>query len=206
MITVRTIYIYIYIVITTADKEGMEGVLGHSTDDNPNGESQPEIKPEDLEEVAHLYDLIRGLRKRIDPSNDHNLAMDFDNYIKLIMIQLKANLNMPNINIQLRNAYIMKAKYGLYEMCADKMVEYLRETDPEAGDLICNIKDGGSKIMQDLFQGMFQLKPILERELNLYKEEVKSAHKETTQVLEAAEHLENDMQVCCIYIYIYIYI
>ena len=95
----------------------------------PEGVQELEMKQEDLEEVAMLYDSIRALRRKTKPEMDKVLAADFDKSIKTMMNQYKSNTNTKD-PIQIKNTYILKAKYGLFGICFEKIIEHVKTVDP----------------------------------------------------------------------------
>jgi len=56
-----------------------------------NDESS-ELKAQDLECIAMLYDQIRAIRRRVEVNIDRKLAEDFDLHLKGVMHELSTNL------------------------------------------------------------------------------------------------------------------
>ena len=53
---------------------------------------------------------------------------------------------------EIKNSYILKAKSSLYDICTDKMNEYLRKKDAAAAFIYESIRDGNSAIFQEIFR------------------------------------------------------
>jgi len=83
--------------------------------ESEDGIEKIDIKPEDLEIIAVLYDAIRALRRRIDEQNDKNLAEDFDSHLKDVMSELNESMT-TNDPPHVKNANLLKAKFSLYEI------------------------------------------------------------------------------------------
>ena len=58
-----------------------------------NTSSSCELQAWELEEIAVLYDSIRGVRRRVEVGIDKSLAEDFDRHLKAVMTTLSHNLN-----------------------------------------------------------------------------------------------------------------
>ena len=159
----------------------------------PEGVQELEMKQEDLEEVAMLYDSIRALRRKTKPEMDKVLAADFDKSIKTMMNQYKSNTNTKD-PIQIKNTYILKAKYGLFGICFEKIIEHVKTVDPHIGEILEGLQAGHTSIIGELVELILRLTPQMERDLQYMQEEVKKAQTETSEVLAAAENLESQMK------------
>lgn len=51
-----------------------------------------ELRAQDLENIAILYDQIRAIRRKIEHNIDKKLAEEFDQHLKNIMYDLSVNL------------------------------------------------------------------------------------------------------------------
>lgn len=101
-------------------------------------ENEMDIKSDDLEAIAVLYDQIRTVRKEQDPSSDKELAEDFDKHLKTVMFELSDQLKQPE-PYHIKNSNIVKAKMQLYEICFTKAKEYLDAVNPEVGNIFGKI-------------------------------------------------------------------
>ena len=100
-----------------------------------------ELKPEDLEQIAVLYDSIRGVRRRENKDLDKGLAEDFDGHLKTVMFELSDSLK-SDLPVFLKNANILKAKISLFDICFTKANEHLHSADAETGSILDRIQEG----------------------------------------------------------------
>ena len=108
------------------------------------------IKPEDLEVIAVLYDAIRALRRRIDENNDKQLAEDFDRHLKNVMTELNESITTDDPS-HIKSANLLNAKFSLYEICFTKATEYLKEMDPDVGNVFQGIQEGVTSIFGNFY-------------------------------------------------------
>lgn len=99
----------------------------------PNGEIT--LKQEDLETVAILYDQVRELFRETNTGNDKDLADEFDNHVKVVMMDLSMKLKENN-NDFLINNNVLKAKHELFEICFVRTIELLHKVDPRIVSIV----------------------------------------------------------------------
>lgn len=143
------------------------------------------IKPEDLEIIAVLYDAIRDLRRRIDEENDKNLAEDFDKHLKEVMSELNESITADEPN-HIKSANLLKAKFSLYEICFTKAVEYMKEADPDAGNIFQGIQEGLTGISNNFYD---LAKNSGGAETEVIRHQLIEKENEATEVIETANAL-----------------
>lgn len=99
-----------------------------------------DLNPADLEQIALIYDQIRGLfrsssGKQNGPPQkgqgiDKKLASEFDNHLKTVMLNLSNALRSSDLTIKEKNSEVLKSKYFLYDVCFEKSIQFLSEADP----------------------------------------------------------------------------
>jgi hypothetical protein len=102
-------------------------------------ESRPQLRPQDLEDLASIFDRIRVLyRKKEDQilpppkkliakgtGKVDDLAIEFDQKLTSIMITLSGVLQDPVVTSSQKLAEIEKSKFLLYNFCCETIVKYL---------------------------------------------------------------------------------
>eukprot|EP00347_Sterkiella_histriomuscorum_P009194 403342166 len=89
------------------------------------------LNPADLEQVALIYDKIRGMHRQHQPQNDKRLATEFDNHLKNVMINLSQVLKEQdgencNIDQRVKDCEVLKSKFMLFDVCFDKAIQFLQ--------------------------------------------------------------------------------
>ncbi len=160
----------------------------------PEEESKPheeELKLEDLEEVVKIYDAFRALRKKTDPSNDKALEKEFEQKMSEMANGLKKALSESQ-SAELSNACILKARHDVLDITFGKLAETV--PDKLTADLWKNIRKEHNLIVQGLLGVISKIRPAAVTSAEVAANEVAQAQKETHEVLEAAKHLESEMQ------------
>lgn len=85
------------------------------------------MNPQDLEQIALIYDQLRSLYRKIDPSIDKKLAAQFDNYLKTVMLNLSNSLKNPDLSVIEQNSEVLKSKFFLYDVCFEKATKLLQK-------------------------------------------------------------------------------
>ena len=125
-----------------------EGEGEEEEEDEVSALEELDLKPEDLEQIAVLYDSIRGVRRRLHKDQDKALAEDFDQHLKTVMFELSDSLK-SDLPVYLKNANILKAKISLFDICFTKANEYLRMGDADTGSIFDRIQDGHTSIFKE---------------------------------------------------------
>ena len=71
------------------------------------------LRPEDLENVALIFDKIRKLHRKHKLTNDKQMASDFDKHLKSCMQNLSETIMTNKISLNGRNSAILRTKYEL---------------------------------------------------------------------------------------------
>lgn len=157
-----------------------------------NQRSEPkslEVNPDELEVVAVLYDSIRAMHKKIDPTRDQLLARDFDAHLKKVMESLSSSVRSEQ-PVALKNATILRAKFDLFDICLNKVTDYLCLKDPQCGNIMNQIYTG----LHDVFTNVVDITESTARVSAMgaddVRRELEKSQKETAEVLDAAEQLE----------------
>ena len=105
----------------------------------------------------------------------------------------------PNLASHLVNTNILKAKFSLYEICFQKIIEFITQVDPRISSILEGIHDSHSLIFKELPNLILQAKVAGEGNLEELRNEQsvkkQSTLAETEEVLEAAEKLEHENQI-----------
>lgn len=120
------------------EEDDDEEMLGNQPEEEDENMGEMDIKSDDLETIAVLYDQIRGVRKQINPDGDKDLADDFDQHLKTVMFDLSDQVKSPDAQ-HIKNANTLRAKMLLYEICFTKAREYLQMTNQEVGDIFAKL-------------------------------------------------------------------
>lgn len=88
-----------------------------------------DLDPEDLEQIALIYDNIRQLRRSASAmrgNSDRDMASDFDSHLKRTMSQLSNDIKRTNShqNLHLKNTHVIRAKKELMQILVHKLQEY----------------------------------------------------------------------------------
>lgn len=152
----------------------------------------PQTQLEGLETVTKIYDSVRLMRRKADPAKDKQLESEFDQKLATLVAELKDSLNGSGCPTQLRSAMILKAKYALLDMSVAKTAEVAGNED--AKRIWETIRTEYSEIVLQLVGLILALRPAMEANVESLKTELESSQKETKEVLEAAQNLEQQMQ------------
>ncbi len=166
-------------------------------EENKNAEEEPqpemkegeELKLEDLEEVVKIYDAFRALSKRTEPGKDRQLEKEFEERMAQMANELKEALKESQ-GTEMKNVCILKARHDVLDVTFGKMVDFV-SSDKAAADIWRNIRTEHNAIVEGLMATIPKLAGPAEAAVN---PEVAQAQKETRDVLEAAQHLEGEMQ------------
>ena len=114
-----------------------DGADQQQFDDFPE---ENELRSQDLENVAIVYDQIRGLRRKAEHNIDKKLAEEFDQHLKNIMYDLSVSLQEIQDDQRedkevLKKKIILQTKKSLIGMCFNKIIEHLARTDKEAYEI-----------------------------------------------------------------------
>ena len=148
-----------------------------------------ELKLEDLEEVVKIYDAFRAMRMRTEPGKDRQLDKDFEERMAQTANTLKESLiNDP----EMKNAHILKARHSVLDITFEKLVGTVE--DKQGAEIWKNVRTEQNKILEGLMGIIGELKPAVQGDVVAMQTEVAQAQKETHDVLEAAKHLESEVQ------------
>ncbi|TNV84525.1 hypothetical protein FGO68_gene3771 [Halteria grandinella] len=168
------------------------------------------INPDEFEEIAEIYDSIRILHSKLNPDMDSALANDFDLKLREVMEMLSNAVNSEALLKAVKREKSLTAKVDLLTMCAEKVFDYLADQDKRQGVLRRGSDGGGGNaplkaqqfqllngVIIGVFDGLRDAYADLQTshmELVTQNEGIKldlaRNQQETHQLLEAAEHLE----------------
>ena len=91
----------------------------HEVQNNNINEEQPaeenELRAQDLENIAILYDQVRSIRRKLESNIDKKLAEDFDSHLKKVMYDLSVSLQeLQDGCDQRHDSELMKKKIILF--------------------------------------------------------------------------------------------
>ena len=103
-------------------------------------ESNPMLKPKDLEDVADIFDRIRLMYKKKEDSlhpppkkliakytgKIDDLAVEFDKRLTDIMLRLSKSMQDPLITSSQKCAEIEKSKFLLLNYCNEKSIRFIK--------------------------------------------------------------------------------
>lgn len=151
--------------------------------ENPENSSFTDYE---LTEVAGLYDKVRELWRDAGSDYDNNLVDEFDIKIKAILDDLSASTKDRD-SVQIKGNILM-AKYSMYKFVIDKAVEFLHCTEHRAGEIL----NQGIEVIDTTIGEVLGLFNYLPTPITDRKREP-AVDKETAEVLEAAELLEEEL-------------
>ncbi|CAG9322690.1 unnamed protein product [Blepharisma stoltei] len=175
------------------EKEGQPAIQVEMSETIDFGSEDLNLKQEDLEKVAIMYDEIRNLWRDADPSYDKKLAEDFDSHVKDIMGELSQMLKQGESN-NLIHGYMLKAKHGLYLICQEKITQLIIKQNKKAGALLKNVNQALSSLFGDSLSSLFSVHMKYQEKIKAMKSDMEKAMKETAEVLEAAEQIEKEAE------------
>jgi len=91
--------------------------------------------------------------------------------------------------------HIIKTKYGLYDICFEKIIEHFIEKDSQLYEILVNIRNNYLLNFKDIPSILNDMHPVVDDRMTTMKQDVINAAKETAEVLEAAEHLEHEISM-----------
>ena len=173
------------------EEEQQEEEMG--VDDESQGEIEElDIKSDDLEAIAILYDQIRSVNKQDDPETDKLLAEDFDKHLKVVMCELADQLKLDKPT-HIKNANILKAKMSLFEICFTKAREHLLAGDDQLSNIFSKIQEGHGQIFNDYFY-LVSSCPAAEEGSSQMQKKMNQNDKEMQEVIEAANNLNKQFE------------
>ncbi len=147
-----------------------------------------ELRLEDLEQVVKIYDAFRAMRKRVEPGKDRQLEKEFDGRMSQMANDLKEALNNSQ-STDMKNVCILKSRHDVLNITFEKMVDTV--SDKPTADIWRSIQAEQNAIVAGMLDAVSRLHSGAKGDVHT---EVVQAQKETRDVLEAAQHLESEMQ------------
>ncbi|CDW87543.1 UNKNOWN [Stylonychia lemnae] len=151
-----------------------------------------ELRAQDLENIAILYDQIRAIRRKIEHNIDKRLAEEFDQHLKNIMYDLSVSLQELQDDQRtdkdiMKKKIILQTKKSLIGMCF-KQTNQRQSIQPKPQDsLIAKKIEEHDKIKDNIIEGLQKTVHSQDEEIAALK-----SQKETAEILEAAETLEKE--------------
>lgn len=149
------------------------------------------LKQQELEEIAVIYDDLRGLWREIEPRSDKKLAEHFDFNIKGIMTGLSEIHNQP-ISPHLLHCYTLKAKYSFFNICQEKAMQYVARSNKKLSMIFEEIHKAYADLFEESITMVFSLDKKYNSVIDSLQEQLDKANSQTAEVLEAAEKLEKE--------------
>lgn len=127
-----------------------------------------ELRAQDLENVAIVYDQIRGLRRKTEMNIDKKLAEEFDQHLKNIMYDLSVSLQEIQDDQRedkevLKKKIILQTKKSLIGMCFTKIIEYLARQDKEAYQILSQLHRFDDRLFDASMNVMGQMSGLLDQ-------------------------------------------
>ena len=151
--------------------------------------SKSRLQQEDLEQVAQLYDEVRGAWKLEDTERDEDLGEAFDQHVKEVMNALYEGVQRTPA---LEPALMVQAKFDLYEVCFHKVVDLVQMRDANVGGILQKVKQAHAQMISALVEIAASSVPTIHEQLQQASADTQKAQRETAEVLEAAEQLETE--------------
>ena len=161
------------------------------TEQSDSDNEQVNLKQEDLESVATVYDQIREIWRQTDKSKDKLLANDFDEHVRQVMGELSEVLKQKHAS-HIVHTHMLRAKFELYRICQQKLNDFFATKNKTAGKLLKETNSLMDSFFKDLVSLVFAVHPKYEDKLKSMKEDMDKAMKETNDLLEAAEQIEKE--------------
>lgn len=155
-----------------------------------NTESETQLK--ELERVAMLYDSIREIHKKRNPSRDHELAKDFDVHLQKVMKELYQIIQNSNAPEALKTINGLKAKYDLFDICLSKLNELVEGDNQEISQLLSHIHMGVRGVVSSIYDVI-----MLDPPAQLISDSAKGVHKyqlENKKLINMVENLEKEIK------------
>lgn len=80
--------------------------------------------------MAEIYDSIRMLHAKVNPTVDAALAADFDAKLREVMEALSQAVNSESLSMPTKRERSVTAKVDLLTICSDKVCDYLHSVEP----------------------------------------------------------------------------
>lgn len=169
-----------------------EGV-GPNHDDPSPFRQEFSITNEELEDMASVFDCVKLLVVEGDPSRKNEMGSMLEEHIKRIMVDLGLTIN-KSMHESVKTTHNLKAKFALYELIFVQLIEYTRETAPRISEILADLHDTHSNILNSLIDVIFDLEPKSNKLYTAYRENNLKAFKEAGSAIESAEKLFEENQ------------
>ena len=151
------------------------------------------LKQEDLEKVAIIYDDLRSLWREIEPRGDKKLAEYFESNLKSIMTELN-EIHKKDLASHLMHCYTLKAKCAFFNMCQDKAMQFVRRNSKKLASIFQDIHHSYLDLFENAISLVFSLDKSYVNQIAELKAELQRSNQQTAEVLEAAERLEKECE------------
>ncbi len=115
------------------------------------------INPDEFEELAEIYDSIRMIHAKVNPTLDAALAADFDDKLREVMEALASAVNSETLSRPTKRERSITAKVDLLTMCSDKVCDYLHTNEDYLHGVFLALVDGYRDAYADLQLSHFDL-------------------------------------------------
>ena len=154
-------------------------------------EDKTKLRQADLERIGKIYDKIRELHRTREPGYDKRLSNLFDSKVQSVMEELAKQFSGPQ-PAHIVHTHIISAKLDLYGLCMEKAIEYVETLDPRVSEVLEGIHGLSAELYGELPGIILDIQPLFQDKITALKADLDKSMRETAEILEAAEQLENE--------------
>ena len=118
-----------------------------------------------------------------------SIGQDLDCKIADVMANLSFEFKDPK-PAHIVHTLFLRSKLDLYELWLNKLTNYISNTSPQLGNILEHVVGTMSSLYKEFPDILNEIQPKFQTQYDLLKSSLEKAMTETSQVLEAAEHLE----------------
>jgi Ca2+-binding EF-hand superfamily protein len=144
---------------------------------------------EDLESLAVLFNTVKSLGGVVDEERERKMANAFETHLQTVVKRLNDRLKTMTEKAE-RNAEILLAKHGLYDLCFQELITHSGGFSPQMQDSLRTICD----VHADLFQLLEGVLSATVAENVEMKQNFERSEAESAQLLQAATTLEREAE------------
>jgi cell division septum initiation protein DivIVA len=152
-----------------------------------------DIPLEELERVAILYDSIRDLHKKLNPTKDQELARDFDQHLQRVMKSLYQSVQSASVPEKVKTVNGLKAKYDLYDICLSKLNELLEQQESESSEILKNIHNGVHNIISSFYDVLLIEEPREQSNHGSGGKDLEKYQNENKKLIRMIDGMESEM-------------
>lgn len=150
-----------------------------------------EPKLEDLAEAAHIYDLIRAMRRGTKPEEDKQLGQAFEERMGRVVGELRQTLAGP-LPAHVKSATILRSKQSLLDPSFEKLIEMCGTK--RSLPVWRSVRRGYNDVVSDLAHILQHTITATDPESEQTKKQLESARAEIAAMKLSMENAQNELQ------------